>query len=163
MEDESRGPINPTLLSNIKGGEMNSILDQRLLAACAIIAVGLSVAACNTTKATIDTTVAFFSSTSPQDIFSADGIVRQEQKINLFAGVAYEHLRQEAAAGGGQYVTSLAVLYGVPLAKHEAFARMLQEKHADLFVAELNQDNRAHLKMVDALNHALLADASLTR
>jgi hypothetical protein len=128
-----------------------------------IMAIGIGLSACNTTKATIDTTVAFFSSTSPQDLFSQDGQVRQEQKINLFAGVAYENLRQEAAAGGGQYVTSLAALYGVPAAKHERFAQLLQANHSNLFIADLNQDRTAHLKMVDALNRALMADASLTR
>jgi len=133
------------------------------MSAMGIMAIGIGLSACNTTKATIDTTVAFFSSTSPQDLFTQDGQVRQEQKINLFAGVAYENLRQEAAAGGGQYVTSLAALYGVPAAKHERFAQLLQANHSNLFITDLNQDRTAHLKMVDALNRALMADASLTR
>ena len=140
---------------------MNNTL--RLLAAVGFMAVGLGLSACNTTKATIDTTVKFFSSTSPDELFSANGIVVQEQKINLFAGVAYENLRQEAAAGGGQYVTSLAVLYGVPAAKHGQFAQLLQNNHSNLFGTDLSQDRTAHLKMVDALNRALVADASLAR
>lgn len=142
---------------------MNSTLRQHVLATVGIMAMAVGLSACNTTKATVDTTVAFFSSTTPQDLFSQDGLVKQEQKINLFTGVAYENLRQEAAAGGGQYVTSLAVLYGVPQAKHDQFARLLQTRHSDLFVADLNQDRTAHLKMVDALNRALVADASLSR
>lgn len=142
---------------------MKSTLRQHILAAVGIAAVGLSLSACNTTEATIDTTVRFFSSTSPDALFSADGYVVKEQQINLFAGVAYENLRQEAAAGGGQYVTSLASLYGVPADKHGQFARLLQDKHEDLFVASLSEDRTAHLKMVDALNRALVADASLVR
>ena len=142
---------------------MTRTLCQQFMSAMGIMAIGIGLSACNTTKATIDTTVAFFSSTSQQDLFSQDGQVRQEQKINLFAGVAYENLRQEAAAGGGQYVTSLAALYGVPAAKHERFAQLLQANHSDLFIADLNQDRTAHLKMVDALNRVLMADASLTR
>ena len=141
---------------------MTSTLRQ-LSAAIGIMAMGLSLSACNTTKATVDTSVQFFSSTSPEDLFSADGIVKQEQKINLFAGVAYENLRQEAAAGGGQYVTSLAVLYGVPETRHGQFAELLQRNHANLFVADLNQDRTAHLKMVDALNRAIVANSSLSR
>jgi hypothetical protein len=133
----------------------------RILAACGIVIIALSLAACNTTKATFDTTVKFFSSTSPDELFTADGLVEQKQKINLFAGVAYENLRQEAAAGSGQYVTSLAVLYGVPTAKHEDFGRMLQQRHAELFTADLTEDNRAHLKMVSVLNRAMESDASL--
>ena len=134
----------------------------RLIAACAIVVFALSLTACNTTKATVDTTAKFFSSTSPDSMFTADGMVEQKQKINLFAGVAYENLRQEAAAGSGQYVTSLAVLYGVPTAQHGEFGRFLQQRHAELFAADLNEDNRAHLKMVSALNRALESSAALT-
>jgi hypothetical protein len=133
----------------------------RILAACGIVVIAFSLAACNTTKATIDSTVKFFSSTSPDSMFTGDGLVEQKQKINLFAGVAYENLRQEAAAGSGQYVTSLAVLYGVPTAKHEDFGRMLQQRHAELFTADLTEDNRAHLKMVSVLNRAMESDTSL--
>lgn len=137
-------------------------MSYRIIALCGIVVFALSLAACNTTKATVDTTVRFFSSTSPESMFTVDGMVEQKQKINLFAGVAYENLRQEAAAGSGQYVTSLAVLYGVPTAQHEEFGRLLQQRHAELFAADLNKDNRAHLKMVSALNRALGKSAALT-
>ena len=136
---------------------------RRMLIACGVIVIGVNLAACNTTKATIDTTVNFFSSTTPNSLFTEDGLVKQEQKINLFAGVAYENLRQEAAAGGGQYVTSLASLYGVPEAKHAAFGRVLQQRHAELFAADLREDNRAHLKMVSVLNSVLTKEPSLTQ
>jgi hypothetical protein len=136
---------------------------RRMLTACGVIVIGMNLAACNTTKATIDTTVNFFSSTTPNSLFTEDGLVKQEQKINLFAGVAYENLRQEAAAGGGQYVTSLASLYGVPEAKHAAFGRVLQQRHAELFAADLREDNRAHLKMVSVLNNVLTKEPSLTQ
>ena len=136
-------------------------MSYRILAACGIVLFALSLAACNTTKATVDTTAKFFSSTSPDSMFTADGMVEQTQRINLFAGVAYENLRQEAAAGSGQYVTSLAVLYGVPAAQHEEFGRLLQQRHAELFTADLNEDNRAHLKMVTALNRAMESSASI--
>jgi hypothetical protein len=136
---------------------------RRVLTASAVLVFGLNLAACNTTKATIDTTVNFFSSTTPNSLFTEDGLVRQEQKINLFAGVAYENLRQEAAAGSGQYVTSLAALYGVPAAKQADFGRVLQQRHAELFGADLQQDNRAHLRMVSALNHVLTQEPSLLR
>ena len=140
---------------------MGNIMFRRVIVVLGIVVIGLSLAACNTTKATIDTTVKFFSSTSPDSMFTADGMVEEKQKINLFAGVAYENLRQEAAAGSGQYVTSLAVLYGVPAAKREDFGRVLQQRHAELFTAGLNEDNRAHLKMVSTLNRILGSEASL--
>ena len=136
---------------------------RRLLMACGVIVIGMNLAACNTTKATIDTTVNFFSSTTPNDLFTLDGLVKQDQRINLFAGVAYENLRQEAAAGSGQYLASLASLYGVPEAKHAVFARVLQQRHGELFAADLREDNRAHLKMVSVLNKALTQEPSLTQ
>ena len=127
-----------------------------------VIVLGLSLSACNTTKATMDTTGKFFSSTSPEDLFSADGFVVKGQKINLFAGVAYENLRQESAAGGGQYVTSLAKLYQIPDGRQGEFAQLLQRKHSDLFGSGLNEDRSVHLKMVHRLNQELMA-ASLTQ
>ena len=75
--------------------------------------------------------------------------------------VAYENLRQEAAAGSGQYVTSLATLYGVPEANHDAFGKVLQQRHAELFATDLVQDNRAHLRMVSVLNRVMNQEASL--
>ena len=140
---------------------MLSAMARRVLTTLAVITLGLNLAACNTTKATIDTTVNFFSSTTPNDLFTLDGLVKQDQKINLFAGVAYENLRQEAAVGSGQYVTSLAALYGVPAAKHAAFGKVLQERHAELFAADLREDNRAHLHMVSVLNGVMTQEPSL--
>jgi len=134
---------------------------RRALMACGVIVIGLNLAACNTTKATVDTTVNFFSSTTPNSLFTEDGLVKQDQKINLFAGVAYENLRQEAAAGSGQYVTSLAALYDVPAAKHADFGKVLQQRHAELFAADLGEDNRAHLRMVSVLNQVLSQEPSL--
>jgi len=134
---------------------------RRVLTACGVIVIGVNLAACNTTKATIDTTVKFFSSTTPDSLVTEDGLVKQDQKINLFAGVAYENLRQEAAAGSGQYVTSLATLYGVPEAKHGAFGKVLQQRHAELFATDLREDNRAHLRMVSVLNRVLTQEPSL--
>ena len=134
---------------------------RRLLMACGVIVIGMNLVACNTTKATIDTTVNFFSSTTPNELFTVDGLVKQEHKINLFAGVAYENLRQEAASGSGQYVTSLATLYGVPEANHGAFGKVLQQRHAELFATDLSQDNRAHLRMVSVLNRVINQEPSL--
>jgi hypothetical protein len=88
-------------------------------------------------------------------------MVVKEQKINLFAGVNYENLRQEAAAGGGQYVSALASLYGIPVAKEQAFGEVLQRKHSDLFAAGLEEDRTAYLKMVNGLNHELVAASLL--
>ena len=81
---------------------------RRVLTVCGLVLIGLQLAACNTTKATIDTTVNFFSSTSPNDLFTGDGLVREEQKINLFAGVAYEILRFSGTNPDGTLARILA-------------------------------------------------------
>jgi hypothetical protein len=139
---------------------MFSFLQQQRGLGLCLVAVSALTGACNTTKATVDTTINFFSSTTPNDLFSADGIVLREQKINLFAGVTYENLRQEAAAGRGQYVGALASLYGISPDKQAEFGLVLQRKHADLFTAGIEEDRTAHLKLVSALNREL-ASASL--
>lgn len=46
----------------------------------ALVAFSLLSTACNTTKATIDTTVKFFSSTSPNEMFTEDGLVVESQR-----------------------------------------------------------------------------------
>ena len=120
-----------------------------------LIAVSLLTQACEVTKASVDTTMNFTSSTSPNNLFSADGMVLKEQKINLFTRVTYEHLRQEAAAGGGQYVSALAALYGISADKQGEFGLVLQRNHADLFPAAIEEDRTAHLKLVSALNQEL--------
>lgn len=151
-------PFNPK-----RRGAMKNVRCRDVITVCGIMILVLSVTGCNTTKATFDTTKNFFSSTTPSDLFTEDGMVAHDQKINLFVGVSYEALRQEAAAGSGQYVTSLAVLYGVPVEKHQKFGRLLQEKHGELFTADLQEDHTAHLKLVAALNRTIIANPSLTQ
>ncbi len=105
----------------------------------------------------------FTSSTSPNDLFSADGMVLKEQKLNLFTRVTYESLRQEAAAGGGQYVSALASLYGISADKQAEFDLVLQRKHAELFIAGSEEDRTAHLKLVSALNPTAAGDRESVR
>ncbi|MDF2460335.1 MAG: hypothetical protein K0S79_2751 [Nitrospira sp.] len=120
-----------------------------------LLAINLVISGCGITKASTDTTMNFTSSTSQNDLFSADGIVLKEQKINRFARATYENLKQEAAAGGGQYVSALASLYGIAPDKQAEFGSVLQRKHAELFVAGIEEDPVAHLKLVTALNREL--------
>ena len=141
---------------------MKSICCRHLIA-CGIMAVALSVTGCNTTKATVDTTVKFFSSTSPDSMFTADGMVEQRQKVNLFVGVAFENLRQDVAQGKGQYLTSLAVLMSIPPSRQEEFAEFLQAMYSTLFTSDLAEDHSAHLKFVAALDRELQAQASAGR
>ena len=120
---------------------------KRIFSCLLSVGICLSLSACSTT--------------TRDSMSTADGMVEQKQKINLFAGVSYENLRQEAAAGEGQYMTSLATLFQIPVEKHRAFGRLLQSKHSQLFTASLAKDQAAHLNMVRVLGRELVA-ASLT-
>lgn len=117
----------------------------------------LNLSACNTTKATMDTMVKFFSSTSPDSMLTADGMVEQKQKVNLFAGGAFENLRQDMAQGGGPYLTSLTVLMKIPSDRQHAFARFVQDRYPVLFTSDLATDHTAHLKMLAVLDREMEA------
>ena len=118
-----------------------------------LLAITLMIGGCGMTKGSTDTTVNFTSSTSPNDLFSSDGMVLKEQKINHFTSVTYENLKQEAAAGGGQYVSALASLYGISADQQADFVALMQRKHAALFAVDLEEGRTAHL--VSALNREL--------
>lgn len=86
---------------------------------------------------------------------TAGGMVLKKQNINLFAGVTYENLRQEAAAGSGQYVSALVTLHGISLGKLGEFGLVLQWKHTALFAAGMEADHTAYLKLVSSLSREL--------
>ena len=88
-------------------------------------------------------------------MFTADGMVEQKQRVDLFAGVAYENLRQDVAQGGGPYLTSLAVLMNVPSDRHGEFARFVQDRYPLLFTSDLTADHSAHLKMISVLDREM--------
>ena len=105
------------------------VLGYGLLVGC----MGLAVSACNTTKATLDTTGKFTMSTSPEDLFSADGLVKDGQKVKLYTAVVYDNLQQDIARGQGEYVASLGTLMGVPAEHQNQWATGAQSRYADLF------------------------------
>ena len=117
--------------------------------------LSLGLTACNTTKATVDTTVNFFSSTSPNSMLTRDGKVEESQKVNLFAGVAYKNLQHDAAQGSGQYLTSLATLLKIPSDRQADFGRFVQSRYPVLFTSDLEDDHAAHLKMLAVLDHEM--------
>lgn len=136
-----------------------SFSKMKFMCMLALASAAIATTACNTSKATMDTTVKFFSSTSPDSMFTADGMVERRQKVNLFAGVAFENLRQDAAQGSGQYLTSLAVLLNVPSHRQGHFGRFVQDRYPVLFTSELASDPAAHLKMLAILDQEMEAHA----
>lgn len=98
--------------------------------------LGMTVSACNTTKATLDTTAKFTMSTSPDNLFTEDGLVKESQKATLFAAVTYDNLQQDMARGQGEYLTSFGVLTGVPADGRQEWARTTQGRYIEVFSSD---------------------------
>lgn len=102
-----------------------------LLVGCLAMMTG-----CNTTKATLDTTGKFTMSTSPDDLFTGDGLVKEQHKTTLFTAIAYDNLQQDMARGQGEYLASLGVLMGVPAEQQQGWARSTQGRFARIFASD---------------------------
>jgi hypothetical protein len=129
----------------------------------AFIALGSMTAACNTTKATTDTTSNFFSSTSPSDLFTQDGLISEKEKLNLFVGVGFENLSQNIASGNGEYLTSLEHLLRFSPGHHVKFAEFAQGHFEALFTSDFSSDRQAHLTTVANLERVLRTEGRLTQ
>ena len=116
---------------------MNTMSLKSLVGALVLASAGLVLAACNTTKATIDTFAKFTSSTSPGEWINADGVIQESQKARLFSAVAFENLEQDIARGEGEYLTSLAVLLKIPSGKEDEFMARSQSNYSLLFAPDI--------------------------
>lgn len=65
-----------------------------------------------------------------------DGIVKNGEKVNVFASVNLDSLSQEMAQGKGEHLASLASLMGVPADQQPAFFSFTQEKYTSIFKTE---------------------------
>lgn len=115
---------------------MRIITLKGLVGALVLASVGLSISACNTTKATVDTFAKFTSSTSPGEFINADGLVKENQKARLFTAVVFENLEQDIARGNGEYLTSLAVLLNIPAGEQDEFRALSQSQYPLLFASD---------------------------
>jgi hypothetical protein len=104
----------------------------------AVIVGCLSFAAtgCNTTKATVDTLVAFTSSTTPGTVFTEDGMLTQEHIAVFFTTLNFENLRQDVAQGQGEYLTSLSALLHIPADREEEFFGVAQRQYPGLYESD---------------------------
>ena len=107
-----------------------------LLAVLVLASIGFVVAACNTTKATVDTFAKFTSSTTPEEWLNSDGVIQDDKKARLFAAVAFENLEQDIARGNGEYLTSLSVLMKVPSREQGKFMAQSQSNYSLLFAPD---------------------------
>jgi hypothetical protein len=88
-----------------------------------------------------------------------DGVIASNQKVNVFADVNLDRLRQEMAQGQGEYLASLASLIGVPAERQSDFFTLTQEKYSTLFTSEQTTSN----EMLVALNQELSAHPELVQ
>lgn len=92
-----------------------------------------------------------FAITSGTSGCTNDGVVVQNEKVNVFAGVNFDNLSQEMAQGQGEHLTSLATLMGVP-AEHQAeFFSLAQENYTGL----LRSHEANSVSMMNGLYHAM--------
>jgi Protein of unknown function (DUF3015) len=127
---------------------MRNITLRGLVGVLVLASTGFVLSACNTSKATVDTFAKFTSSTSPGEMFDADGYIKQSQKARLFTAVAFENLGQDIARGNGEYLTSLAVLLKVPAGEQDEFRMHSQSNYSLLFAPDI----RTAEKLLATLN-----------
>ena len=98
-----------------------------------------------------------FGMTSGTSGCSNDGLVKNDQKVFVFASVNLDNLSQEMAQGRGEHLSALANLIGVPADRQASFAAMTQEKYTSLFKSETTTSH----EMLTALNQELEAQPAL--
>jgi hypothetical protein len=96
----------------------------------------LTLAACNTTKATIDSTIKFTQSTTPGELLSADGTVSRERQALVFTAFNFDNLRDDIARGEGEYLRSLGSLMRVRTDRQGHFYAFAQSRYHVLFPSQ---------------------------
>lgn len=92
-----------------------------------------------TSEATTDLTEPtreFLSSTTPGAWFHSDGTLNPEHKKIAFVVLNFDHLQEEIARGGGEYLVSLSMLVGVPPNSRERFMKSAQSHYGYIFEEE---------------------------
>jgi DUF3015 family protein len=103
-----------------------------------IAVLALTVSACTfkgTTKQTTDTTSNVTGTTSGKSWFEG-GLVKKDQEVNAFADLNFDNLKQDMAAGRGEYLASLGSLMGVTPARQDEFFALTQAHYATLIRSE---------------------------
>ena len=88
-----------------------------------------------------------------------DGMVKNDQKVKVFASINLENLSQQMARGQGEHLASLATLLGIPAERHAAFFALTQARYTTLFASQGTTSS----EMLVALNHVMSDQAPSTR
>ena len=110
--------------------------------------------------ATINNTVSPQTSaiTSGTSECSEDGMVKSNYKVDVFANVNFENLKQDMAQGDGEYLASLASLMEIEVGQQEDFFNLTQEKFSTLVPSESTTSN----DLVASLNRELSSHPTLS-
>jgi hypothetical protein len=88
-----------------------------------------------------------------------DGLVKNDQKVIVFASANFESLKQEMAQGGGEYLSSLATLMDIPAENQGEFFTLTQDKYTTLVKSETTTPD----EMLVSLNQELSAHPVLSQ
>jgi hypothetical protein len=69
------------------------------------------------------------SSTSSGNLFTGDGMLKADQKINAFIAFNFENITQDMAQGRGEYLTSLSTLMNIPEDHQASFFANTQSRY----------------------------------
>lgn len=93
-----------------------------------------------------------------------DGKVMAEHQTSLFVASTFETLSEEMARGGGEHLTALAILMGVPAEHHAAFFAMSQRHYHALVQAGEISSVAVVKALQDAMvGHPAFAQVSVVR
>lgn len=137
---------------------MNTSLFKSLGFGLAVGCLALAASACNTTKATYDTILNFTSSTSPEEMFTGDGLVSRHQQVKLYTAVVFENLQQDMARGDGEYLVSLGVLLDIPPDRQHEWGLFTQSQYSFLFPSERTTSS----EMLARLGRELAANPNMS-
>ena len=119
-----------------------------------ITMLALAVSACTfkaTTQQITDTTSNITASTSGHAWFTNDGLVKNDQKVTAFAHLNFENLKQDMAAGHGEYLASLGSLMGIT-PDHQTDFFLLTQAH---YTTLVRSEQTTPAEMLVALNELL--------
>lgn len=105
----------------------------QLLILAGVVALFLPMAGCtikSTTKEITDTTSNITGTTSGAAWWSEDGQIKPDFKTTAFVSFNHENLRQNLAAGRGEYLASVSRLLGVPADRQSDFFSAAQAGYA---------------------------------
>ena len=104
---------------------------------------------CGPTTDTLQAPFDLTSSTSPGNS-APTGPAKARQQLERFVAYAYDSVSGDIAQGHGEYLTSLAVLAGVPTDSQAAFRTEMQSRYATIYDPILSRKEAGTL----VVNHA---------